>query len=154
VQVGGARRLTYDVVAAFDVLEHLYDPVAAFRNLRQFVRNDGLIIVETGDSDGLSSRDLPYWSYLNLVEHHLAWNKRSLAHLAERAGLRVVRFERKRHKLAARNGASFRSLMKYFAYRISPTKYAALYRALQRPVSVASNPIAQDHFRAILRPCG
>jgi SAM-dependent methyltransferase len=54
--------VAYDVVTVFDVFEHLYRPRQAMENLRAFVRQNGVVLIETGDADSLPERLLPRWS--------------------------------------------------------------------------------------------
>ena len=41
----------FDAVVAFDVFEHLSDPVATLRDLRELLKPGGIIVIETGDTD-------------------------------------------------------------------------------------------------------
>lgn len=143
----------YDVVLAFDVLEHLFQARQALSNLASLIRPGGLLLVQTGDAAFLNaSSRLRDWWYLNLLEHNMAWTPESLSRAAKRAGLRLEHSEIGRHKDS----------------RYMPSwKRAGIctFRTLSRvpgavPVAVAltshdprllCQPGSDDHFTAVLR---
>lgn len=138
----------YDLVGLFDVAEHLYDPLIAFANLRTFCRQDGLLILETGDSDAVPDTRKGHWGYLNLLEHHMAWNEKSLAAVAVRCGFEIVRVDRKYHKQSGPE--SWRSRLRRLAFTAAPTQLEMAYRILGRSLDVPTVP-APDHIRLVLR---
>jgi SAM-dependent methyltransferase len=141
----------YALAGLFDVAEHLYDPPRAFANLRRLCRTGGLVIAETGDSGTVSPGRLARWHYVNLIEHHLAWNRASFEAIATKSGFSVEQFERKTHKGSvplARIGP--RQRMKLAGFAIAPRLMEFAWRAAGRPFSVPAAPDV-DHFRIILR---
>lgn len=74
-----------DVVTAIDVVEHLDDDVAAAREIRRVLRDDGTAIVTAPAYQWL-------WSYRDGVHHHRRrYTQASLRRTLEAAGLRVDR---------------------------------------------------------------
>lgn len=85
----------YDAVVLFDVIEHLYDPVAALARLRKICRPGAVIAVSTPNFDALSRLALGVsWSIISPLEHLYYFQERTLARALEVAGFRDVRFER------------------------------------------------------------
>lgn len=82
----------YGVVTLFDLLEHLYEPVYAFENLRTLVDKDGVVLLETGNVESYWPRKFgrANWWYVTLLEHHIFWSRRTLTKFAERHGFAVV----------------------------------------------------------------
>lgn len=138
----------YGLVGLFDVAEHLYNPTHAFRHLRSLCRTGGLVILETGDSDCVPEATLPRWYYLNMIEHHLAWNRSSLEALVARTDFEIVSFRRKLHK-SSRN-PSLRFRLKGLAYSIAPGLMRGAYRIMGKTLDVPSTHVS-DHMQVILR---
>lgn len=142
----------YDLLTVFDVLEHLYDPQAAFRNLVAMVKRGGYVVIETGDVQSAWARryGVQCWYYAGVFEHHLFWSEKSLRYAATRHGLKVIRLLRKRHKYVRAFPYSMKLKLaaKTLLYRLSP----ALYHRISRvgfDVQPAS-PFVRDHLFATL----
>ena len=91
----------YDVVLAFDLMEHLYNPTKAIDNIAQFTAKDGVFIVQTADASmalSESQNRLDEWWYLNLFEHHIAWPYDTLACEMKKRGFVPVHIEHGCHK--------------------------------------------------------
>ncbi len=60
----------YDIVTAFDVVEHLYDLGAFFSTCGKIMRDGGLLVLLTGDVTCLSARGTgANWWYVRFPEH-------------------------------------------------------------------------------------
>jgi SAM-dependent methyltransferase len=141
----------YALVGLFDVAEHLYDPPRAFANLRRLCRTGGLVVAETGDSDAVPTSRLARWYYVNLIEHHLAWNRASFEAIATKCGFSVEHFERKAHKsFVPTAGMGLRHRLKLFGFALAPQLMARVWRSAGKVFNVPAAP-AVDHFRIILR---
>ncbi len=63
-------RRNFDVITAFDLVEHLYDMPTFFLNCRKMLNKDGVLIVLTGNIGSLSARLCKSkWWYLRYPEH-------------------------------------------------------------------------------------
>jgi SAM-dependent methyltransferase len=73
---GGLPDERYDVIVAFEVIEHFAEPDRVLRELRRRLRPDGLLVLTTPDLDHPAHRVLgaqdPMWS----VPGHLVWYDR------------------------------------------------------------------------------
>jgi SAM-dependent methyltransferase len=139
----------YDVVTAFDVFEHLYDPHRAIRNLAGFTKEGGVVVIETGDADSVAAGAIPHWYYLALFEHHIAWTAKSLAALAEGAAFELIQVEKKPHKLAP--VPTGRPRLKWISYAAAPAVYHALQRVGGFRGVAPPKPGSADHLRVLLR---
>ena len=144
----------YDIVTLFDVIEHLYDPAAAFENLRVLLRRHGLVFVETGDAMSFWPRRLgvAHWWYARLLEHHLFWSRGALARAAEMHGFRLVYWRAVRHKSHRRvlpRGAMLDSI-KSALYLMASRQYSAVARFFRRQGVQPWFPFGSDHFQACL----
>jgi SAM-dependent methyltransferase len=81
---------SFDVIAMWDTIEHLYDPVLSIYKSAEALRPGGVIALTTGDADTLVPR-LRRKSWRLVHPTHLYYfTQRSLTQLLERYGLEVV----------------------------------------------------------------
>jgi 2-polyprenyl-3-methyl-5-hydroxy-6-metoxy-1,4-benzoquinol methylase len=85
----------YDTVTAFDILEHVLDPLGFMRSIRRLLAPDGRVVLTLPDAASLSCRLMgPRW-YFYIPEEHLHYfHPASLANLLRRAGFRIQRCAR------------------------------------------------------------
>jgi SAM-dependent methyltransferase len=143
----------YDVVLAFDVMEHLYQAGRALSNLAQLTRPGGFLVVQTADAAYLkTTARLRDWWYLNLLEHHMAWTPESLARVAKRAGFRLEHSEIGRHKDSRYMPAWKRVGVCVFRVLARIPGGVSLAVALtSHDPKLVSEPGSDDHFTAVLR---
>ncbi len=78
----------YDVVTAFQVLEHVPDPLSFVRSCVKVIRPGGTLVVGVPNNDSFLRFDVDNW--LNQPPHHMGlWNRKSLAALAELTDLDI-----------------------------------------------------------------
>lgn len=85
--------ITFDFVTLFHVVEHFYDPDTELRNILKVLKPNGLILIETPNSqDALLTkyhsekfRKFTYWSHHPMLHSH-----KSLEALVERIGFSVL----------------------------------------------------------------
>lgn len=83
----------YDCLCAFQVLEHVPDPVAFLRAAEQLVRTGGKLILSTPNADSFLSRY--QWCLLDLPPHHMSrWDETSYRKTASLLGLSIESIER------------------------------------------------------------
>jgi 2-polyprenyl-3-methyl-5-hydroxy-6-metoxy-1,4-benzoquinol methylase len=82
----------YDFACAFQVLEHVEQPVEMLTAMAAAVRPGGLVAVSVPDNESFLGRQVN--NVLNLPPHHMTrWTPSALAAAAQAAGLRVRRIE-------------------------------------------------------------
>ena len=150
---GGTR--DFDAIVSFDVFEHLTDPVATLRDLKQLLRPGGVILIETGNTDTpvwrRAGTRYPYSSY---VDHVGLFNRSSIAEAGRRAGMQLVHFQPSAHHVIP--------LRHWIGARLVNAAHAVLrgFDAMKIPLparwrQIARGPMprttADDHFLAVLR---
>lgn len=84
----------YDVVALFDVIEHLSDPYTTLKQILQLLRPGGWLMISTPNINSLSRRALgASWAVINPGEHLYYFSQDSLGQMLRRSGYGVVWFD-------------------------------------------------------------
>jgi SAM-dependent methyltransferase len=81
-----------DIVTAVEVLEHVVDPVAELRAMRELLRPGGLLLVTTGNA-GAHAGHLARWRYVVPEIHISFFEPRTLHRAFAQAGLRPEGFD-------------------------------------------------------------
>lgn len=82
----------YDVVSAFQVLEHVEDPFALVRDMARATRPGGRVMIGVPHAPSASTRIPNY--LINATPHHISWwTEAALRAIAERAGLEPLGVE-------------------------------------------------------------
>jgi len=95
LQEMGFADASFQVVTLFEVIEHLTDPIALMRECRRVLARSGRMFITTGNTRSWTVEFLKgNWDYFALKPGHISFfNPESMARLAEKAGLQVVRIE-------------------------------------------------------------
>jgi SAM-dependent methyltransferase len=146
----------YDVVTAFDVFEHLYNPLQAFRNLDAMLKTGGLVVLETGNVGSAWARKVgpECWYYTNLIEHHVFWRPESIGFHAARHGFEVLDEKEVDHKAWGVRSATYKAkqLLKYAIWWLVPGLYRVLADRFKLDGSIAPLiPYMHDHCYVVLR---
>lgn len=96
---------SFDVVTAWAVFEHLYDPLTAFRTAASLMRPGGRLIVQVPN---LSSIDARYARLEDIPRHVYFFSPKTLARYATLSGLRVQRI----HHTTELHGGSGRGVLR------------------------------------------
>lgn len=80
---------SFDVITLFDVFEHLHDPGADLGKLRTLLKDDGVMIIATGDTESVMARVLKRrWTFYIPPQHLFFFNKTTLTRLLHTYGLK------------------------------------------------------------------
>lgn len=81
----------FQIITAWMVLEHTYDPLAALRKLRFWLKDEGYLVISVPDFHSLHRILLPYYSYDNHVPNHtLHFTRKTIVSILEKSGFKVV----------------------------------------------------------------
>lgn len=110
----------YDVITFIDVLEHVTDPLHLMTDLRNALKEDGILVLVTPDVSSFAARLLKYrwWHYR--IAHVGYFNKHTLSILAGRAGLELIKLKRPTWYFTARYLAvrTLSFFPKFFRFRV------------------------------------
>ncbi|MGB7325649.1 MAG: class I SAM-dependent methyltransferase, partial [Rubripirellula sp.] len=80
----------FDTITAFDVLEHVLEPVEFIQGLRRRVRDDGHVVLTLPDLNSMARRLMGSRWYFYIPEEHLHYfNRKNLSQLLEQEGFTV-----------------------------------------------------------------
>jgi SAM-dependent methyltransferase len=148
----------FDLVSAFDVIEHVHDPSGFLAVLANVVTPGGYVILATGDLEAptarlMGSRHLYSWYLEHISFVSPRWTRRA----APRLGFDIVSIEHFSHTSEVRLGF-LTGMLKNGVYRISPRlmdKVRAAVRPSQEMSALPTPPpawtSAKDHMLVVLR---
>ncbi|MDH3310110.1 MAG: class I SAM-dependent methyltransferase [Gammaproteobacteria bacterium] len=122
-------QIEVDAAIAVDVIEHSYDPLEFLACLASVVREDGIIIITTGNTDAPTWRLMgsSYW-YCHIAEHLSFINPKWARNAAQRLGLEVVAIERFSHMDDSTFSHRLYETFANLVYRASPRLFSGLRR--------------------------
>lgn len=82
----------FDVVSLNKVLEHVEDPFAMLKRVKQILAPNGFVYFEVPDADAAAKEGSGREEFF--IEHHHVFSVASSAMLAERAGYKVIEIQR------------------------------------------------------------
>ncbi|KKS90508.1 MAG: Methyltransferase type 12 [Candidatus Gottesmanbacteria bacterium GW2011_GWA2_47_9] len=86
---------SFDVIALFDVFEHLGDPRRDLRKLFSLLKKDGIIIIATGDTESTAAKILGRrWTFYIPPQHLFFFNRQTLTTLLNKEDLIPYRWFR------------------------------------------------------------
>lgn len=78
----------FDVITLLDVFEHLNDPGRDLKRLASFLKDDGILLIATGDAKSLFRRILKRkWTFFNPPQHLFYFDRITLSTLLEKEHL-------------------------------------------------------------------
>lgn len=78
---------SFDVIVLLDVFEHLADPRANIQKLKTFLKDDGILVIATGDTSSVLARLLKRrWTFYIPPQHLFFFNRKNLTKLLDQAG--------------------------------------------------------------------
>jgi len=95
---------TFDIVTLWDVIEHVEDPVALLRQVRERLRPEGILLIETQNVASLFARLLGVnWQHYKFQEHLYHFDPKTIRVLLGKAGFELL-------ERTARRGGKYVSL--------------------------------------------
>ena len=103
----------FDVITAFDVIEHIVDPVLFFQTVRKHLKPNGIFVASSGDTETLGWRlqKARYWYCSYLPEHVSFYCEPAMDFFAEKHQMKSLSHEHmsyKRTSISTRMKQSFR----------------------------------------------
>jgi 2-polyprenyl-3-methyl-5-hydroxy-6-metoxy-1,4-benzoquinol methylase len=102
---------TYDIITLFEVLEHIKEPVNLFKECRRLLKDKGLVIIRTANTDSWTVKILKgEWHYFNIGKHggHISFFcKDSIETLAKHTGFQIEKYHTHSVSLCHKDSISY-----------------------------------------------
>jgi SAM-dependent methyltransferase len=83
---------SFDLITLWHVFEHLPDPMPTLRELRRILKDDGILLVAVPNFGSLERRLAQgHWYHLDVPRHYFHYTPKTLGHMLDQAGFRVVK---------------------------------------------------------------
>lgn len=84
------RSNTYEIVTAWDVLEHVLDSVDTIKNVRRIMVDGGFFVLETPNTGILSELFKERWAHYLPLQHVHLFNTTNLTSLLDQNGFKII----------------------------------------------------------------
>lgn len=139
----------YDVIVGWMVFEHLHHPERTFRRIREWVRDDGWLVMSVPDAGAADFRLFgPRWYALHLPGHMTHFTARTLPPLLHDCGWEVV------HRFWQRNPNNFLHSLRYWAQDTGRPRLARLLKDIVKRKRLRWMHRALGTLMAITRQSG
>lgn len=80
----------FDLIIMFDVIEHLEDPFSSLQKLKNILREDGVLVIQTPNHRSLMQTLTKKWSWWMIEDHKWFFTPHSLQKALKKNGLKEV----------------------------------------------------------------
>lgn len=82
---------SFDIITMFDIFEHLADPKKDLQRIFSWLKDDGILIIATGNTHSIMARLLKRrWPFYSPPQHLFFFNKKNLTTTLSKSGFRPV----------------------------------------------------------------
>jgi len=128
----------FDAATMIQVLPHLVDPIGSLQSIRELLKSDGLLMIETWDCQSLTARGFGKWWHEYNPPSVLHWfTRNSLQDILAENGFEVLKVSRPTKWISPRNG---------FAVARKATQESLVARMLLSPTRLIPNVFKVPYF--------
>lgn len=88
----------FDIVASFELIEHLLDPPSFLKKVHHFLKDDGRLFITTPDAGSVWLKLLgKRWPGIHPDHHNVYFSKATIGRMARECGFEVVKIRKKQY---------------------------------------------------------
>jgi len=85
----------FDIITMFDILEHLKEPIGDLKILHKSLKDDGLLVIQTGDANSTWAKIMKYnWHFYAPPQHLYFYSADNIKTLLNKAGFKIIKIEK------------------------------------------------------------
>ncbi|MDQ3239135.1 MAG: class I SAM-dependent methyltransferase [bacterium] len=86
---------TFDVITMLDVFEHLDNPLSELKEINRILKDDGILLLSTGDSGSIASKILKRkWTFYNPPQHLFFFNTQTIKLILKNSDFEITKWFR------------------------------------------------------------
>lgn len=89
----GKKRKKYDLVLMFDILEHFKEPLSILIKIRDVLKDNGYLVIQTPNYQSLMAKICQNWSWWMIEDHKVVFSPKSIRKLLTLAGFEIEYFK-------------------------------------------------------------
>jgi len=116
------KSMKFDVVTLWHVLEHIEKPAELFNKINQILKNNGILILATPNTDSLGFKwGRGNWFHLDSPRHLILYNQKSISWLLEKSRFKIIKVKNEFYDYPLDLFWSLRkSVMRFLVYPLYP----------------------------------
>lgn len=81
----------FDVIYHCNVLSHFYDPITEYRRIREKLKDDGILVFETGNIGDVKNKYYKFFRKFDYPDHLFFYGEKSLSHLVKLTKFKIIK---------------------------------------------------------------
>lgn len=83
----------YNLLLMIDILEHFKNPLTILKKTRNFLKNNGYLVIQTPNYQSLMAKICQHWSWWMVEDHKVIFSPSSLKKILRLAGYQIIYFK-------------------------------------------------------------
>jgi len=85
----------FDVITMFDLIEHLETPIEDLTNVKNSLKDDGILVIQTGDAESKWAKFMKRsWHFFAPPQHLFFYSRSTIEKVLSKAGFKIIKIEK------------------------------------------------------------
>lgn len=139
------NRKKFNIIYHCDVISHFYDPINEFKKINNKLKDDGILVFETGNLPEVEEKYYKYYKKFGLPQHLFFFGENNLKELLKRSGFKLIKI----YKYSTLPQFIFFKLIKKVLAFIKPKKRKNIVVKHNKD-EIPSNNISNSNFKKLV----